>query len=211
MSYATYFYSFKKYLFVYLAALGLSCGIQDFFSCGLQTLNCNTGDRSLTRGWIQAPCIGNTKSSHWTPREVLLLYFFFIVHHCVCVCVCVCVHSVVSNSLQPHKLQSTCLCLWDFPGKDIGGTCHFLLQRISPSQRSNLDLMQCRRFLYEVSHQGSPYICIYKIHIVCEYIYLLLIICLYVEMVFVKGQDHCCSTCHCVPVPSACGCSVCTY
>ena len=50
MSYATYFYSFKKYLFVYLAALGLSCGIQDFFSCGLQNLNCNTGDRSLTRG-----------------------------------------------------------------------------------------------------------------------------------------------------------------
>ena len=30
MSYAIYFYSFKKYLFVYLAALGLICGIQDF-------------------------------------------------------------------------------------------------------------------------------------------------------------------------------------
>ena len=96
MSYATYFYSFKKYLFVYLAALGLSCGIQDFFSCGLQTLNCNTGDRSLTRGWIQAPCIGNTKSSHWTPREVLLRYFFF---HSTPLCVCVCVRTQLCPTL----------------------------------------------------------------------------------------------------------------
>ena len=36
----------------------------------------------------------------------------------VCVCVCVCVlDSVVPDSLPP----------WDFPGKDTGLTCHFLL------------------------------------------------------------------------------------
>ena len=125
----------------------------------------------------------------------MLYCFFLIAHHCVCVyiyvCVCVCARSVVSNFLQPHKLQSTSLYLWDFPGKNIGGACHFLLQRISPSQRSNLGLMQCRRFLYELSHQGSPYIRIYKIHVVCECRYLLLIIRLHVETVLVKGQDHC--------------------
>ena len=26
------------------------------------------------------------------------------VYVCVCVCVCVCMHSVMSDSLQPHKL-----------------------------------------------------------------------------------------------------------
>ena len=32
--------------------------------------------------------------------------------------------SVVSNSLQPHGLS----CPWDFPGKNTGVGCHFLLQ-----------------------------------------------------------------------------------
>ena len=37
--------------------------------------------------------------------------------------------SVVSDSLQPHGLQPTrLLCPWDFPGKDTGVACHFLLQ-----------------------------------------------------------------------------------
>ena len=32
------------------------------------------------------------------------------------------------DSLQPHGLQPTrLLCPWDFPGKDTGGGCHFLL------------------------------------------------------------------------------------
>ena len=38
-------------------------------------------------------------------------------------------HSVVSNSLQPHGLQPTRLLRpWDFPGKNTGVGCHFLLQ-----------------------------------------------------------------------------------
>ena len=37
--------------------------------------------------------------------------------------------SVVPNSLRPHGLQPVrLLCLWDFPGKDTGVVCHFLLQ-----------------------------------------------------------------------------------
>ena len=46
---------------------------------------------------------------------------------CVCVCVCVCC-SVMPNSLQPHGLQpTTFLWLWDFPGKNAGVLCYFLL------------------------------------------------------------------------------------
>ena len=39
--------------------------------------------------------------------------------------------SVVSDSLQPHGLWLTrLLCPWDFPGKNTGAGCHFLLQGI---------------------------------------------------------------------------------
>ena len=42
-----------------------------------------------------------------------------------------CVCSVVSDFLQPPGLQSTrLLCPWDYPGKNTGVGCHFLLQEI---------------------------------------------------------------------------------
>ena len=53
----------------------------------------------------------------------------------VCVCVCVCVCSVMSNSLWSHELQpARLLCPWDFPGKNTGVGCHFLLQGIFLTQ-----------------------------------------------------------------------------
>ena len=37
--------------------------------------------------------------------------------------------SVVSNSLRPHRLcPARLLCQWNFPGKNTGVGCHFLLQ-----------------------------------------------------------------------------------
>ena len=48
---------------------------------------------------------------------------------------------------------------WDFPGKNAGVGCHFLLQRIFPIQGSSprlLCLLHCRKVLYPLSHQGSP-------------------------------------------------------
>ena len=56
--------------------------------------------------------------------------------------------SVVSDSLQPHKLlPSRPLCVWDFPGRNTGVGCHFLLQRIFPTQGLNLHLLHCRQIL----------------------------------------------------------------
>ena len=47
-------------------------------------------------------------------------------------CVCVHAHSVMSDSLQPHGLQPTSLlCPWNFPGKNTGAGCHFLLQGVN--------------------------------------------------------------------------------
>ena len=44
---------------------------------------------------------------------------------------------------------------WDFPGKNTGVGCHFLLQGIFPTQGLNLGLLHCRQTLYHLSHQGS--------------------------------------------------------
>ena len=58
-----------------------------------------------------------------------------------------CVHGVrgcpvVSDSLRVRGLQSArLLCPWDFPDKNIGLGCHFLLQGIIPTQESNPHLL----------------------------------------------------------------------
>ena len=44
----------------------------------------------------------------------------------------------MSKSLRPHGLKPTrILCPWNFPGKNTGVGCHFLLQRIFRTQRLN--------------------------------------------------------------------------
>ena len=47
---------------------------------------------------------------------------------------------------------------WNSPGQNTGVGCHALLQGIFPTQGSNPGLPHCRRILYHLSHQGSPWI-----------------------------------------------------
>ena len=61
-------------------------------------------------------------------------------------------HSVMSNSLWPHRSYSP----WNSPGQNTGMASHSLLQKIFPTQGSNPGLPHCRRILYQLSHQGSP-------------------------------------------------------
>ena len=61
--------------------------------------------------------------------------------------------SVVSDSLQPHGLQPTRpLCPWDFPGKNTGVGCHFLLRGIFLTQGCLLWQVDS----LPLNHQGSP-------------------------------------------------------
>ena len=54
--------------------------------------------------------------------------------------------------LQHHRLYSP----WNPPGQDTRvGSCS-LLQGIFPTQGFNPGLPNCRRILYQLSHQGSP-------------------------------------------------------
>ena len=46
---------------------------------------------------------------------------------------------------------------WNFPGKNTGVGCHFLLQDIFLTQRLNLGLLHCREILYRLKHQGNPW------------------------------------------------------
>ena len=55
----------------------------------------------------------------------------------------------------PWTVASRLLHAWDFLGKRTGMGCHFLLQGIFPTQRSNPGLPHCRQTLYRLSHQGS--------------------------------------------------------
>ena len=45
---------------------------------------------------------------------------------------------------------------WDFPGKNTGVGCHFLLQETFQTQGLNPCLPHYRQTLYRLSHQGSP-------------------------------------------------------
>ena len=66
-----------------------------------------------------------------------------------------CVQLFATPWTQPARI----LCPWDPPGKNTGVGCHFLLQRIFPSQGSNLCLVQllyCRQILYQEATRKPP-------------------------------------------------------
>ena len=67
---------------------------------------------------------------------------------------------LMSDSLRPHGLQSIrLLCAQDSPGKNTGVGCHFLLQGIFPTQRSNpclLGLLHWQANSLPLCHLGRP-------------------------------------------------------
>ena len=75
----------------------------------------------------------------------------------MCVCVCVYVScSVVSDSLQPHRLQPTRpLCPWGSPGKNTGVGCHFLLQK-EPFRKKESEVAQSCPTLWDLMDCSPP-------------------------------------------------------
>ena len=61
-------------------------------------------------------------------------------------------HSVMSDSLEPHGLNSPC----NSPGQNNGVNGYSLLQGIFPTRGPNLGLPHCGQILYQLSHQGRP-------------------------------------------------------
>ena len=57
--------------------------------------------------------------------------------------------SVVSSSFQPHGLKTARLLTpWDFPGRNTGVGCNFLLQGILLTQGLNPRFLHCRWIVY---------------------------------------------------------------
>ena len=73
---------------------------------------------------------------------------------CMCTQLLSCVWLFTTHGLQPTGL----LCPWNFPGKNTGVGCHFLLQGIFPTTLDQT-CVSCigRWILYHLSHLGSPY------------------------------------------------------
>ena len=72
---------------------------------------------------------------------------------------CCLVPKLCPTLLQPHGLQPTRhICPWDFPGKNTGVSCHFLLQ--APSQPRHGTCVVCIGGWMDslpLNHQGSPW------------------------------------------------------
>ena len=80
--------------------------------------------------------------SPWSPSLYRLLSHLIGKSWAVCA-LCACSVSQLSESLWPHRLHSTrLLCPWDFPGKNTGVGCLFLLQGIFLTQGSNPSLLR---------------------------------------------------------------------
>ena len=64
-------------------------------------------------------------------------------------CCCCLVTKSCPNLLRPHSLwPARLLCPWNFPGKNTGVGCHFLLQGVFFTQGSNPRLLIGRQILY---------------------------------------------------------------
>ena len=73
--------------------------------------------------------------------------------------------SIYSAYLVTHSCPTLCdpmdcsspgsSVFWDSPGKNTGVACHALLQRIFPTQVSNLGLPHCRKILYCLSYRRN--------------------------------------------------------
>src|SRR5574337_649435 len=65
--------------------------------------------------------------------------------------------TVVSNSAIPWTVACPVLYPWNSPSQSTGVGSLFLLQGIFPTQGLNPGFPHCRRILYQLSHQGRPW------------------------------------------------------
>ena len=92
----------------------------------------------------------------------------------MCVCVCTCARACIC--VHRHRHMFSCvwlfatpwtarlLCAWNFPSKNTGVCCHFLLQRIFLTQGSNPHLLHRQEDSLPLESPGKPrkreYLCV---------------------------------------------------
>ena len=76
--------------------------------------------------------------------------------HSLAVYPCVCVLSRVQLFVTPWTVARQLLCSWNFPGKNTGVGCHFLLQGIFPTQGLNRRLLHLLHWLVDSLPLAPP-------------------------------------------------------
>ena len=91
---------------------------------------------------------------------------------CVCVCVCVCVCSVMSNSLQPHRVACWAPLFTGFPRKEYWRGLPFLPpgDLSSPGTEPRSPALQAGSLLSELPRRWSPLIPFIACFCRCEYL-----------------------------------------
>ena len=82
----------------------------------------------------------------------------------VCVCVCVCFQSCLTFCNPKDYSPTRLLCPWNFPDKNTGVGCHFLLQGFFLTQGWNPHLLNPLHWQVDslpLNHQGNPLIWIF--------------------------------------------------
>ena len=74
------------------------------------------------------------------------LFSVCVLSHCGC----------IQLFLTPWTISHQAPLSMDFPDKNTGECCHFLLHRIFPTQGLNPHLLHCRWILLPLTHWGSP-------------------------------------------------------
>ena len=116
----------------------LPMNIQGWFPLWLTGLICSPRDSQKSSPTPQFKSIISLALSFISSPTVTSRHDYWKNHQEVCMLS----HSVVSDSFQSHGLKPTMfLRPWDFPGKNTGVGCHFLLQGIFPTQGSNPHLL----------------------------------------------------------------------
>ena len=97
--------------------------------------------------------------THMHTSTVFDIHLGFLTHFVtqICYCCCCLVTVLCLTFLQLHELQpADLLCPWEFPGKNSGVGCHFLLQGILLTQGSNPCILYRWVGSLSLSHHGSP-------------------------------------------------------
>ena len=91
------------------------------------------------RDWKFVPALGPYTTKVVSGSGLVTSIQFSHLKNGINILICHAQSSVMSDSLRPHGLQLTgLLCPWDFPGKNTGVGCPFLLQGVFPAQGLNL-------------------------------------------------------------------------
>ena len=93
-----------------------------------------------------------------TPFSVIFVGYHTEVLQQPMLCCSVLSRLVPSNTLRPQGRLPGSSVHGGSLGKNIGMGCHTLIQGIFPTQRSDPGLPHCRQILYQLGHQGSPWI-----------------------------------------------------